>query len=499
MEFRGVFTTLVIASVLLVSCTSNQPETSAGQGNRATAEKNEVAVPSRTIAPADVLNQVYLLKSFNQQGEEVSLGSGFLHDGAIVTNAHVIADASWIQVYNASGEHITTAPYAVHVDTENDLAVLPFPGNADPGLPVASATPAIGTDIWAFGSPMGFQNTVSKGNVSSFRKEDGKDLIQITAPISAGSSGGPVTNTAGQVVGVVVGLYSEGQNINFAVPISKLPSHIGSLRASVKFPEASEIAGEEKMTEEQWFMLFSAMRSKPVTYGETTIESMGVDDQVGEARIKIHMFTGYAGQKIEVAAYTANAVVSLMLYQAEFDQNEGDWSVIDEGGGLGTASVIRTTLPQDGDYFLASMIKETDVSGTPKVGYWFGNVPQAIALSERWEAVGNNNKNGKSTELYIDTSSVTKAPSFTLNATQSNAKAWFYFFYEDPLVVNTVEYDAVMTHVTLFCTEREYQILETIAYNGDGNKRETGYNPRSAVTPGTLNELMWEAGCARVR
>lgn len=76
----------------------------------------------------------------------------------------------------------------------------------------------IGEDVVVMGSPQGFKGTVSKGIISASRG----DLIQITAPISPGSSGGPVLNAYGEVIGIVKALYAEGlsQNINFAIPIN---------------------------------------------------------------------------------------------------------------------------------------------------------------------------------------------------------------------------------------------------------------------------------------
>ena len=69
----------------------------------------------------------------------------------------------------------------------------------------------------AIGSPLGFFNTVSDGIISGFRKIDNVDMIQFTAPISNGSSGGAVLNMQGEVVGIVTLGFDEGQNINLAV------------------------------------------------------------------------------------------------------------------------------------------------------------------------------------------------------------------------------------------------------------------------------------------
>src|SRR5690606_38122480 len=81
-------------------------------------------------------------------------------------------------------------------------------------------------------------NTVSEGIVSAFREIDAMRWMQITAPISQGSSGGPVLNHAGQVVGVAAALMEGGQNINFAVPVADLRAVLNSPAGRLAFPSS---------------------------------------------------------------------------------------------------------------------------------------------------------------------------------------------------------------------------------------------------------------------
>jgi len=481
---------VLILSASLAACAASQPSKDddvAPIPNPRVPEKVVEDAIAAHIEPADLLNRIFLLKSFNSSGEEIGQGSGFVHEGTIVTNAHVVADASWIQVLNDTGKHVTTAPYAIHVDTENDLAVLPFPGNNDPGLPLASGDPKVGEDIWAFGSPLGFQNTVSKGNVSALRKEKG--LIQITAPISSGSSGGPVTNTAGQVIGVVVGVYSEGQNINFAIPVDRLPSGVSSRTASVAFPSSSDIGGEETLTPAQNFMLFSVMRASIVEYGEHFKVSYTDEDIVGEIRMKVFMFEGSARQNVEVAALSDRADVTLMLYKADFEEGFEAWNVTDQGGGLGRASLIRTQLPVDGDYFLAAVIEK---GSTGELGLWFGDIPQTLALNPRWVRVGVGNE----TRTYIDTKSITPSYGVYRSNGPESVDAWFYMDHSPAEKRSDgKEYYASIFQVSLFCKSREYRVLDMARLSADGRENVPGYNPRESVMPETNGERMWESAC----
>jgi len=85
-------------------------------------------------------------------------------------------------------------------------------------LVVSKHPPKIGERIIAIGHPMGLEQTVSDGIISAFRKvSEGLSLIQITAPISLGSRGGPILNLRGEVIGVSTLFLGKGQSLNFAV------------------------------------------------------------------------------------------------------------------------------------------------------------------------------------------------------------------------------------------------------------------------------------------
>jgi len=113
----------------------------------------------------------------------------------------------------------------------------------------------IGDKVYALGNPMGLQGTFSMGNVSAFRKLKEITMIQMTTPLSPGSSGGPVLDSNCKVVGIATAQYTEGQNLNFAVPatylkklIKKHSNSIDSLRQySHKVPKKEN--GEIK----KWF------------------------------------------------------------------------------------------------------------------------------------------------------------------------------------------------------------------------------------------------------
>ncbi|HSM08216.1 MAG TPA: trypsin-like peptidase domain-containing protein, partial [Gemmatimonadota bacterium] len=140
-----------------------------------------------------------------QAGDRSRQGSGFIVDqeGIILTNHHVIRNATNATVRLSSGD-IYDRVSVLAVDERRDLAVLKISGFGLPTLQLGNSDSVrIGTDVIAIGSPLGLENTVSTGIVSGRRTEPrGFQLLQITAPASTGSSGGPVLLRDGRVVGI---------------------------------------------------------------------------------------------------------------------------------------------------------------------------------------------------------------------------------------------------------------------------------------------------------
>jgi S1-C subfamily serine protease len=174
---------------------------------------------------------VVLLKNLDAGGHEVAEGTGFVIEGGyILTNHHVVDGASRMQAV-LPDKSVLELPGVLAQDAEHDLAILKAPANHLMPLPLVRPGPTEpGERVVVLGNPMGFASSLSDGIVSAYR-ENGIDeepdfikgpLLQITAPISHGSSGSPVMNLNGEVVGVAVAVYEGGQSLNFAVPASSV-------------------------------------------------------------------------------------------------------------------------------------------------------------------------------------------------------------------------------------------------------------------------------------
>jgi hypothetical protein len=184
-----------------------------------------VAAPAsaQQLSPRQIAAQArpgVVLITAKDGSSTIGRGSGFLvsDDGVLVTNRHVVEGATSLQVQLASGEVFDRVLF-VSEDERRDLVVLRIPGSRLSPLIIADdRSVEVGDPVYVMGNPMGLEGTFSDGLVSARRVLDGVALIQITAPISPGSSGGPVLDHSGRVIGVATLSMREGQNLNLAVP-----------------------------------------------------------------------------------------------------------------------------------------------------------------------------------------------------------------------------------------------------------------------------------------
>jgi len=172
-----------------------------------------------------------------KDGHPILQGSGFLisKDGDVVTNYHVIKNGSkgviklpdhtW---YDIDG--------VLASDKDRDVAIIKAHGSDFRVLALGdSRRLQVGEEVVAIGNPLSLESTVSNGIISGIRAADekGNDLLQTTAPISPGSSGGPLFNMAGEVVGITTSHIEGGENLNFAIPINDVKRMLGKASAKI--------------------------------------------------------------------------------------------------------------------------------------------------------------------------------------------------------------------------------------------------------------------------
>jgi tetratricopeptide (TPR) repeat protein len=231
----------------------------------------------RRIKPSAVA-----IETFDAHGAKLSRGSGFFIDvDRVVTNRHVIEGAFRAEVHSSAGS-IYPVKGVLAVDAEGDIAVLKVeaPANQVRPLPLDRTSPQEGESVVVIGNPFGLEGSVTNGIVSAVRDIPtfGR-IIQITAPISPGSSGSPVVNMQGQVIGVATLQITGGQSVNFAIPserISQLQSaSLMSLAELVVATGRNKRAKAVQFFRDGLSLLSKDDCEKALPYFEKAVESEG--------------------------------------------------------------------------------------------------------------------------------------------------------------------------------------------------------------------------------
>ena len=205
------------------SGTTSQAE-SDGRAGGATGAKSDtkpVAAATGVRSAEEVFSQVsgsvVRINVANAAGMPVATGSGVaIASGTVITNCHVALRGDNLEV-KASGSAYSASVDAA--DEERDLCRLSVPGlTATPATLGSVASVRVGQRVFAIGAPQGLDLTISDGIVSALRDAQGSKMIQTSAPVSPGSSGGGLFDTSGRLIGVVTFQHKYGQNLNFAVP-----------------------------------------------------------------------------------------------------------------------------------------------------------------------------------------------------------------------------------------------------------------------------------------
>jgi len=209
----------------------------AGGGSKPVTSSTSLGVgraPSQIFD--DVASSIVVLTIQSALGG--GLGSGFIvsSDGVIVTNFHVVASAENVDVKLKNGKSYPVTGI-VDYDPIKDICVLKIDARNLNVMPLGSSDNLIqGQKVLVIGAPLGLEYSVSDGLLSGQREYFGREVMQFTAPISPGNSGGPLLNMQGKVIGITTFTNVGGQNLNFAVPINEAKEYIHSY-AKMSFRE----------------------------------------------------------------------------------------------------------------------------------------------------------------------------------------------------------------------------------------------------------------------
>ena len=252
----------------------------------------------RRISPS-----VVVVLTQDKEGRLSGQASGFFfnEEGDVITNYHVLEGASGAAVRTAEGD-LYPAKRVVAEDRDGDLVRLSvdLSGRTVRPLPLVRSMPEVGERIFVVGTPMGLEMTVSDGIVAAVRQipEFGR-IVQVTAPISVGSSGSPVVNMKGEVIGIATFFVLAGQNLNFAIPAERIaglsPGRGRTLseRQEVQIEERMALAqksyamGVQFLWVEEWekaLLFFLEALSKNPNHAETHF-------QIGYCKSKLERYS----------------------------------------------------------------------------------------------------------------------------------------------------------------------------------------------------------------
>lgn len=257
----------------------------------------EPAEIAASIGPA-----VVYIETYDKNGKELYTGSGFIveENGKIVTNYHVIEEAHsiYVKVLNRSTYGVEKI---LSYDVDRDIAVLKINANNLPMVKLGSSSGIVtGQRVLTIGSPLGLENTISEGLISNKNRIiEGFNYIQTSAPISSGSSGGVLLDYYGEVIGVTVGSYIHGQNMNLAIPINDVTTYLTEdkdltisqmlelEKANKKLVSYDEY--KEYLIENASIMIINN-RQYVIGFSNITLEE--VSDEAGNKKLKLAYYVG---------------------------------------------------------------------------------------------------------------------------------------------------------------------------------------------------------------
>ena len=180
-------------------------------------------LPAHALEPAELFEKVspsvWGVQTEDSQGRKLASGSAVvIGPGRLVTNCHVLAKAKSFVVRK---DNISYGASLEFPDPERDLCQIKVANFTAPAVDIARIDQLkVGSKVYAIGNPRGFESTLSDGLLSGLRRSESGtlEMIQTTAPISPGSSGGGLFDSEGRLIGITTMVHRDAQNLNFAMP-----------------------------------------------------------------------------------------------------------------------------------------------------------------------------------------------------------------------------------------------------------------------------------------
>jgi serine protease Do len=294
---------------------------------------------------------VVTIHALDASGRAIASGTGFfVTEGYVLTAAHVLVGASGCSVELADGQKLRCSVAAS--DTGKDVVMLMVPGTPPATLRWGSSeTARDGDEVTVISNPLGdLPGTISKGIVSASRVVDGTKLLQISAAISHGSSGAPVLNARGQVIGIVRSTIERGQALNFATATDAVrnlnndPTAVAEAQ-SVLAPKGADATAGNAPSGRSGSVV--SAQFPQISVGQTVTGTLTSADSlfVDTTYYKIYQFTAPAGRPITINLSSDDFDPMLIIRGGALPA-----SIINDDGGPGCASRVSQAFPGRGPY-----------------------------------------------------------------------------------------------------------------------------------------------------
>jgi hypothetical protein len=333
-----------------------------------------------TVDIQQIRKAVVTIHALDASGGTLASGTGFFvaPAGMVVTAAHVLEGAAACSIELSDGQTLRCSVAAS--DTGKDVAMLMVSGTPPVMLRWGSSEAARdGDDITVVSNPLGqLPGTLSKGIISASRVVDGTKLLQISAPISHGSSGAPLLNAQGQVIGVIRSTIERGQALNFATATD-------AVRNMQNDPEA---VSEAQTLLRKPVVAARDVEPTPARAASGTARTISVGQSVQgdlSASDELYPDTTYY-QRWELSSRRGQEV-TINLSSSDFDpvlivRGTADTSVINDDGGPGCASRVSFTAPGSGPF---TILVNTTASPHRQTGHY------TLAVSQGREPIESAN------------------------------------------------------------------------------------------------------------
>lgn len=445
---------------------------------------------------------VVVVNGIDQTGAPLLQGSGVvIGRGVVVSNCHVFKGAKTAQVIQHGA---TLSATLLHADTERDLCSFTVPGLNAPAARLGSSSGLkVGARAYAIGAPRGFDLTLSDGLISSFRPVEGGALLQITTPISPGSSGGGLFDSTGRLIGITTMYWKDSQQINFAVPVewvNELPRRSAKARKVSADKESSDEVAANAATAAQ-------VAADEAENARLDLNALGAELQRADP-------TGYAGRYQELVKDLARIKQTLPPSQwadaarraydtiIRKEEDAADAAAKEAGrlalNALGVeleasdpdyaaklpqlvskVAIIKQTLPP-GEWVKEARMAHTRIPSPSKVE------ERGVGVTDTWIPLGIRD----GIAIGIDKRTISRngtEVSFWLRGTQSTPKP----FGGVPNVAR------IMQSYVIDCAGKTSKISQTALYSQTGNTISVDASPqaRKEIIPDSLNWSLMTALC----